>query len=187
MNSRTASILADPPYHSHIVCPYTDDQQLVDAVGFYTSSGLGQGEAVILMVTEAHRAAIKRFLRSDGNVEALEASKQLWFLDAAELLSTLMVHGMPDPKRFRAGIITLLEQASLDERTGRKRQVRIFGEMVNLLWQTNIPAAERLEELANEVVEQYSIPILCAYSLNSPAQCQLPASLKASHSHSIAL
>jgi len=32
--------------------------------------------------------------------------------------------------------------------------------MVNLLWPTNSAAAERLEELGNEVIEEYSIPIL---------------------------
>jgi hypothetical protein len=65
------------------VYPYTDDRHLVDAVGFYTASGLAREGAVILIVTEAHRQAIKRYLKSDGNVEALEASGQLTFLDAA--------------------------------------------------------------------------------------------------------
>ena len=39
MDSGTASLLANPPYHSHVVYPYTNDQQLVDAVGFYTRAG----------------------------------------------------------------------------------------------------------------------------------------------------
>ena len=41
--------------------------------------------------------------------------------------------------------------------------------MVSLLWPTNSAAAERLEELGNEVIEEYSTPILCAYSLNGPS------------------
>jgi len=186
MDSRTASILANPPYHSHVVYPYTNDQHLVDAVGFYTASGLDRGGAVILITTEAHRSAIKRYLKSDGHVEVLEASGQLSFLDAAELMSTFMVDGNPDPKIFKVGIRTLIEQASRDERTGRNREVRLFGEMVSLLWPINTPAAERLEELGNEVIEEYSIPILCAYSLNGPGRSQLPESLIKAHSHSIA-
>jgi hypothetical protein len=169
------------------VYPYTNDQQLVDAIGFYTASGLDRDGAVILIATEAHRSAIKRYLKSDGNVEVLEASGQLMFLDAVELMSTFMVDGNPDPKVFKAGIRTLIEQASRDQCTRRNREVRLFGEMVSLLWPSNSPAAERLEELGNEVVEEYSIPIFCAYSLNGPGRSQLPESLIKAHSHSIAL
>ena len=186
MDSRTACILANPAHHSHIVYPYTDDRRLVDAVGFYTSSGLGREGAVILITTEAHGSAIKRYLKSDGHVEVLEASGQLTFLDAAELMSTFMVDGNPDPKLFKAGIRMLIEKASRDKRTGRTREMRLFGEMVSLLWPTNCAAAERLEELGNEVIEEYSIPILCAYSLNGPGRSQLSESLVKEHSHAIA-
>jgi len=186
MDPRTAQILANPPYHSHVVYRYIDDQHFVDAVGFYTASGLDRDGAVILMVTEAHRAAIRRYLKSDGNVEVLEASGQLVFLDAAECMSTFMVDGHPDPKIFKAGARTLIQQASRDERTGRDREVRLFGEMVSLLWPSNTSAAEQLEALGNEIVEEYSIPILCAYSLNGPDRSQLPESLLKVHSHSIA-
>ena len=97
-----------------------------------------------------------------------------------------MVDGNPDPKLFKAGIRTLIERARRDERAGRNREVRLFGEMVSLLWPTNSAAAERIEELGNEVIEEYSIPILCAYSLNGPGRGQLPESLIRAHSHAIA-
>jgi hypothetical protein len=100
-------------------------------------------------------------------------------------MSTFMVDGNPDPKLFKAGVRALIEQVSRDERTGRNREVRLFGEMVSLLWPSNSEAAERLEELGNEVIEEYSIPILCAYSLNGPGRSQLPESLIKAHSHSI--
>jgi len=183
--SRTA-ILGNPPHRSHVVYSYTNDRHLVDAVGFYTASGLARHGAVILIATEAHRSAIKRYLKSEGDVEALEASGQLLFLDAAEVMTTFMVNGNPDPKLFKAGIRTLIEQASRDERTGRNREVRIFDEMVSLLWPINTPAAERLEELVNEVLAEYSVQMLCAYSLNGPGRSQLPESLVNAHSHSIA-
>ena len=186
MDSETAWTLANPPHRSHIVYPYTDDRQLVNAVGFYTASGLAGEGAVILIVTEAHRYAIKKYLRSDGNVEALEASGQLSFLDAAEMMNILIVDGMPDPKLFREGIKKLIERARRDERTGRNRHVRLFGEMVNLVWPTNRAAAERLEELSNEIVEEYSIPILCAYAVGGPGREQLSESLIKAHSHAIA-
>jgi hypothetical protein len=84
---------------------------------------LPRGGAVILIATEAHRYAIKRYLKSDGNVEDLETSGQLSFLDAAQLMSIFMVDGNPDPKLFKQGTKTLIERARRDERTGRNREV----------------------------------------------------------------
>ena len=62
MDPQTARILANPN-HSHIVYPYTDDMRLADAVSFYTNNGLVRGNAVVLAVTNAHRHAIKKYLK----------------------------------------------------------------------------------------------------------------------------
>jgi MEDS: MEthanogen/methylotroph, DcmR Sensory domain len=180
-----AWILTHPPHHSHIVYPYADDWRLVDAVGFFTASGLDSEGAVILIATEAHRYALKRYLKSDGNIDPLEASGQLSFLDAGEVMSSFMVDGYPDSGLFKDGIRTLINRAQYDEQ-GRIRDVRLFGEMVNLLWPENREAAERVEELGNEVAAEYSIPILCAYSVGGPGRSQLPDSIINLHSHSIA-
>ena len=184
MDPRTAGILANP-HHNHIVYPYTDDRRLADAVSFYANNGLVRDDTVILVVTEDHRQAIQRYLEADFDVQSLEASGQLSFFDAAELVSLFMVYGNPDPNLFKAGIRTLIERARRDKRTGRNRAVRFFGEMVNLLWPSNSAAAERLEELWNEAIAEYSIPLLCAYSMNGPDRGQLPASLIKAHSHAI--
>ncbi len=184
MDPQTAAILAEP-HQSHIVYPYTDDRYLVDAVGFYTKSGLARDAAVILIVTEAHRDAIRRYLKADFDVQALEATGQLSFLDAAEMMTFFMVDGSPDPELVKTGIGTTIERARRDEHTGRNREVRLFDEMVNLLWPGNGAAAERLEELGNEAIDEYSIPILCAYSLNGPGRGHLPESLMKAHTHSI--
>jgi MEDS: MEthanogen/methylotroph, DcmR Sensory domain len=160
LDSETAWILAKPPHHAHIVYPYTDDRPWVSAVGFYTSSGLAGNGSVILIATETHRYAIKRYLSAHGNVDVLEANGQLLLLDAAELLSSFMVDRKPDPRLFKAGIKTLIQGARFDQRTGRERKVRIFGEMASLLWPSNNAAAESLEKLGNEVMDEYSIPIL---------------------------
>ena len=186
IDSETAWILASPSHCSHIVYPYSDDRHLVDAVGFYTASGLAREGAVILIVTEAHRYAIKKYLKSDGDVEALEASGQLSFLDAAEMMSIFMVEGMPDPQLFKAGTKALIERARRDERAGCNRRVRLFGEMVNLLWPTNSAAAERLEELWNETIKEYSAPLFCAYSVGGSGREQLSESLIKAHSHAMA-
>src|ERR1700733_8207294 len=184
MDPRTARILANPN-HSHIVYPYTDDMQLADAVSFYTNNGLVRGHAVVLAVTDSHRRAIKKYLRADFDVNALEASGQLSFCEAAELLNAFMVDGNPDPALVKTGIKTLIDRARWDERTGRIREVRLFGEVASLLWPANCAAAEHVEELVNEVIQGYSIPLLCAYSMGGPGRGQLPESLIRAHSHAI--
>jgi CheY-like chemotaxis protein len=182
MDPRTAKILKDPCY-AHIVYPYSDDRSLIGKVGYYASNGLGRNGAVILVTTEAHRCAIKRYLRANWNVEALEASCQLSFFDAAETLSRFMVDGNPDPGLFDAAFRPVIERALRDERTGLKRELWFFGEMVDLLWPSNIAAAERLEELGNKLFKEYSIRILCAYSVGEPSRGPLSEALLKAHTH----
>ena len=102
MDPQTAAILANPN-HSHIVYPYTDHRRLADAVSFYANCGLVRNDAVILMVTEDHRRAIKKYLEADFDVQALEATGQLSFFDAVERMNSFMVDGNPDPELFKDG------------------------------------------------------------------------------------
>ena len=124
---------------------------LADAVSFYANNGLVRGNAVILAVTEDHRRAIKKYLRADFDVNALEASGQLSFCEAGEVLNAFMVDGNPDPALVKTGTKELIDRARRDERTGRIREVRLFGEMAGLLWPANLAAAEHVEEWVNEV------------------------------------
>ena len=152
MDPQTARILANPN-QNHIVYSYTDDMRLADAVSFYTNNGLVRGNAVVLVVTNAHRRAIKKYLRADFDVDALEASGQLSFHEATEALNAFMVDGKPDPALVKTGIKTHIERARRrDERTGRNRDVRLFGEVASLLWPANCAAAEHVETLVNEVI-----------------------------------
>jgi hypothetical protein len=64
--------------------------------------------------------------------------------------------------------------------------VRIFGEMVDLVWKSNLQSTQRLEELWNEVIEAHSVPLLCAYSLAGTKPAEFPDALVACHSHAIA-
>jgi MEDS: MEthanogen/methylotroph, DcmR Sensory domain len=184
MDPQTARILANPS-DSHIVYSYADDRRLADAASFYTNNGLVRGNAVVLVVTDAHRRAIKKYLRADFDVDALEASGQLVFHEATAALNAFMVDGNPDPALVKAGIKKHIERARRDERTGRTREVRLFGEVVSLLWPANCAAAEYVEKLVHEVTQEYSVPLLCAYSIRGAGRGQLPESLISAHSHAI--
>jgi KaiC/GvpD/RAD55 family RecA-like ATPase len=187
MNSTAASILADPHPCAHIVYPYTDEAHVTEAVCAFASAGLRKSEAVPLIMTKVHRDAIRRRLERDGfNLAALERTGQLRFIDAEELLSTFMVDGAPDSRLFESGVRKIIDQAKLSSGSRPPRKVRIFGEMVSLLWKASPAAAQSLEELWNQAIKTHSVSLLCTYALGGEAMGAFPESLLGCHSHNLA-
>ncbi len=181
MKPQTAAILADPHPRCHIVYPCGDDEQIVDAVCVYAAHGLKNREGVVLIATKAHRDAIVLRLTAEGyDMERLEHSRQVAFFDAETLLSKLLARGIPNPTVFRDTVGSLIATAKLVSPT---RRVRLFGEMVSLLCGKDLPATLRLEELWNELIQAYSVPLLCTYSLGTLAGSMLPQQLIGAHSH----
>ena len=64
-----------------------------------------------------------------------------------------------------------------------RKRVRLFGEMVSLLWRVDVLAASRLEELWNEAIATHSVSLLCTYALDRGRYRYLPDSLVDAHSH----
>ena len=87
---------------------------------------------------------------------------------------------MPDETLFATNVGEIIERA----RSGGTRKVRVFGEMVNLLWRSNTPAAIRLEELWNDLIARSELSLFCAYS-TSHGHERFPEALRAAHSHII--
>jgi hypothetical protein len=180
-------LIAEPVSRDHYVQVYRDERVLVEAVALYAGAALGRNEAVILVATAEHGAAVEESLARDGfDVPLLKTWGQLNILDAQEVLSRFMVDGAPDEARFK-GVIRDLMAAT--KASGRFRDVRVYGEMVNLLWSENLPAATRLEELWNDVIEEHSISLFCAYCLDGCGQAErvFPPDLRALHTHFIPL
>src|SRR5450432_2940735 len=185
MNPTAAETLTNPPPSSHIVYPYTDESQIVDAVSLLASVGFRRGEGVLLIMASIHCGPIRQRLEAQGfNLTELEASGKLVCEDAADLLSSFMVDGIVDEDKFKKTIIGMIQKAKIGE-GGRARPVRAFGEMVDLLWRTDRQTTERLEELLNEVMERQSVRILCAYWLADTKPNDFPQDLIARHSHAI--
>ena len=93
--------------------------------------------------------------------------------------------GVIDEGLFRRIVDRLILKARSSNGKGCSGQVRIFGEMVSLLWNTNLPAATRLEELSNQVIDAHSVSLRCTYPLNGLARDAFPERLLACHSHSV--
>jgi len=183
MNPTAHEILCNPEPRGHIVYPYTDEAQVAEAVCLFASAGLRKGEAVILVMASAHCDPIRERLSEEGfDLAALEASGQLVCQNAKDLLGTFMFDGIIDELRFKTKIGAIIEKAKAGI---LKRPVRVFGEMVDLIWTTSPKATRRLEELWNDVIDRHGVPLLCAYSLAGPRPDALPRELLACHSSTI--
>jgi hypothetical protein len=176
-------LLAEPLAREHFVQLYKDDHVLAEAVSLFVGVGLGKSEAAVVVATPEHIRAIEERLASRGfNVEDLKRWGQLTVFEAAPLLSRFMVDGLPDPTLFKQVASEGLAPARA---AGRYRKVRVYGEMVNLLWRDNLRAAVRLETLWNELIETHAISLFCAYGLGGDPASQFPPTLRALHAHLI--
>lgn len=185
MTDNSVAMLTDPKPCGHMVFPYSEDEQLLDAVALFAAAGLAKDEAVILVTTEAHKIALCVRLKDQGfSIRALETTGQLVWADANQLLSSFNFDGILDELVFTTKIGDLINHAAISG--GKSRHVRVFGEMVNLLWTDSMIATEKLEQLWNNVVETHRVPLLCGYALARIGGAQFPESLTACHSHSLA-
>jgi hypothetical protein len=187
MNANGAAILANPHPCGHIVYPYTDENLVAQAVCLFASTGIRNGEGVILIMSKSHCEPIEHRLKAEGlDIEALQRIEQLACVVAEDLLPAFMVNGMPDEDLFKRIVLSLIQRCRASGTHLPARKVRVFGEMVCLLWNDNLPAAQRLEELWNEIIEAHSISLMCTYCLSKNPTQSLPHSLIACHSECLA-
>ncbi|HEV7904502.1 MAG TPA: ATP-binding protein [Pyrinomonadaceae bacterium] len=153
-------VMGEP--EEHFVQFYEADEFLLDSLAGFIGAGLSAEDACIVVATAAHRAALDERLRASGlDTASAQASGQFVSLDASETLSKFMSGGQPDASRFAEVVGRIISRAA----EGRGR-VRIFGEMVALLWaEANYTAAIRLEELWNELHRTRSFSLFCAYPM----------------------
>jgi hypothetical protein len=152
------------PAAEHVVQFYEGDDFLCDAVARFLDHGLKTHEPLLVVATAAHREGIGERLAFDGfDLPALCRSGRATLVDAQELLSTFIVGSTVDATLCKRRLGDLLETV----RAGRDRvTVRIYGEMVDLLWRSGrAQAALRLEELWNELAATHGFSLLCGYAL----------------------
>jgi hypothetical protein len=159
-----AAAARSTPYHA--VRFYENEKSLAQIVGDFLAAGLTAGHPAIVVATAAARAAILRELASKGvDVAQLQRSGDLVLLDAQETLDTFMVDAKPDPARFKDVMCGVLSQ-TCGERSDCT--VRIYGEMVDVLWkQGKQDAALRLEMLWNQLAASEAFSLLCGYAMGN--------------------
>lgn len=148
----------------HVVGFHDGDAALVPAVRAYLADGLEAGGSAVVFATPGRRRAITDALEHAGlPVEALRASGRYAAHDAHGTLSAFMRDGAPDPDAVAGTVGSVLRAAA--EGGG---PVRVFGEMVAVLWQAgNVAAAIELETQWNRLIDAHGFELLCGYPMGA--------------------
>lgn len=149
---------------THLVQFSEDEASLIDAVSTFIGAGLAAGEVCILITTPSHLQSLEQRLQAEGFDLALARDSGTFLSrDAAMTLECFLSDGEPDPIRLAEVIEPLIAEAGQGG-----RRVRIFGEMVALLWtQGKRTAAVRLEAMWNERLTRSSFLLFCAYPIQA--------------------
>jgi hypothetical protein len=175
-------LLQAPGACDHLVQLYTDDGFLARVVTRFVGAGFAAGEAAVIIATPAH---IALFADRLPDVAGARTRRQLVFRDARDYLTSVMVDGMPDREAFVDVITDALDRV----RAAGYQKIRLYGEIVNLLWEQDaLEPAARLEELWNELLGEQRVALLCAYRMDNfdrYAHRNALARISQAHSHMI--
>ena len=151
--------------HFHAVRFYEDDISLCRIVSNFILDGLEHDQPAIVIATAPHAGCILDNLRAASiDVDALKRAGNLMLLDARQTLAKFMVNGQPDPDFFKA----TASQALLELAGGRKKTIRAYGEMVDVLWKDGQSvAAIKLEMLWNRLANTHDFSLLCGYAMGN--------------------
>jgi hypothetical protein len=149
----------------HGVQFYGEEAGLADVVARYVAEGLRHEEASILFAPAAHAGSFLRALEALGlDPRAAAEEGRLRVVDAEETLSRIMGPDGLDLPRFRSIVEATLEEV---RRGSRIPGVRIYGEIVDLLWKSGrLEAAIRLEEIWSELIRERRFRLLCGYGMD---------------------
>jgi CheY-like chemotaxis protein len=164
----------------HAVCFYEDSPSLARTVARFIGEGLTANQAAVVVATASHGASIRDELTAMGvdSQERIEQGELLMF-ETDDVLNRLMIGNRPNAERFDGTINPIVNKAA----GSRKRLVRIYGEMVDVLWRSGREdAAVSLEVLWHQLIAGRKCSLLCGYSLGD---CQGEGfdTICARHSH----
>lgn len=126
---------------------------------FIADGVLQQGRAVVV-ATPQHRTALVETLRTMGlDPDEPPVAGHLVLLDARQTLASFTTPSGFDRDRFLARVGQVVIDASADG-----APVRVFGEMVGLLWEAgDVQGAISLEAMWNDLIPQVGFDLMCAY------------------------
>jgi hypothetical protein len=167
----------------HIVQLFDTQHARSRAIWRFVSFGLDNEETVVVVARRKNWQGAARLLRRGGwPIDGTLQSERLIVLDADVMLASFMRRGRIDVDRFEEVI-----GGCVSDLAARRRRVRIYGEMVDILAEeSNLQSARELEELWNRLGRRYAFTLLCGYAAAHFADPKTAASLDAIcglHSH----
>jgi hypothetical protein len=143
----------------HAVVFYHDNE-LTGVVGSYLLGAIADGGVAVIVATPVHRLWVNAWLIQRGvDLAAVTSNGSYIVLDARQTINGFVHGDWPDAAAFWNALSPVLAAAS-----GRKGPVRVFGEMVALLWDAGlVQSAIEVEALWNEMAKRFSFSLLCAY------------------------
>lgn len=144
----------------HVVQFYRRDEELADQVGGYLAGAIHDDGVAVSIATPAHRSAVEARLAAAGvDVPGTQDRGDYLAVDADELLARFMSAGRLDAAGFNHAICSLIEEPAT---TGRR--VRVYGELVAVLWDAGrMSAAIELEELWIGLGRWFPFALWCGY------------------------
>jgi MEDS: MEthanogen/methylotroph, DcmR Sensory domain len=143
----------------HAVRFYGSEGELASSAGRHLAGGLEAGAIAIAIATPPHRAAMRARMAAYCDPAGARARGDLVVLDADEMLRLFLIGSHPDPGGFDLIIGGLIRRAAT-----AGRPVRLYGEMVAVLWDAgHTRAAIELEGLWNDLGRRLPFSLLCGY------------------------
>jgi len=144
----------------HLVHIYEEDEIFLDMLAGFVAGGIHANESVIVVASQTHLNALSNLLESFYiKPHLLKAVDRYIPLNAEDALSKFMVNNWPDKKLFEKFVGDVLAKARKNN-----RKVRVFGEMVAVLWTQGLKDATiRLEQLWDDYCKAQGVCVFCAY------------------------
>lgn len=157
-------MLSQPVAGSHYAQLYQDTEQLAQAVGHFITNDLSGFQAIVIIATPVHTEAFCTYLTNrQFDITKMLATGQLRFYNAETLLDSFMLDGKPNGALFLQVINGVFKETYKSFKSAR-----IFGEMVDILWQADKKdAAIVLESYWNSLLKSYNFSLLCAYRIDN--------------------
>jgi CheY-like chemotaxis protein len=150
----------------HAVYFYPDAQSLGGVVARFIEEGLAAGQPALVIARPLHAAAFLDQM-ADLGIDSRNRLERgdLVMLDATDVVSRLIVDDMLSVQCFQDEVLPVLDM--MVRRVGQARP-RVYGEMVDLLWNDGMEAAAlSVEDHWNQLDIARSFSVLCGYSMNA--------------------
>jgi hypothetical protein len=169
----------------HFVQIYESEEVFMDILASFASETLREDHVAVVIATPAHRRELnKRLMESGHDLAALRLQDRFISLDAEEMLRQFTAKGLVDDELLFQFVADILARATKDG-----RRVRVFGEMVAIMWSKGYyGAAVRLEHLWHRLCVGNSFLLFCAYPKSGFAEngSEAVAHICAAHSKILA-